>query len=77
MGYRKGREHIMTAKTLFEKIERLPYPQRQAVYTVVQTMVDSYEVSQDTEYKIEPFETEEDARAFGRSITRKALNEVW
>jgi hypothetical protein len=67
----------MTTETLFEKIERLPYAQRQAVYTVVQTMVDSYEVSQNREQKIEPFETEEDANAFGKSITRRALNEVW
>ncbi|MDR1185586.1 MAG: hypothetical protein LBK67_12435 [Coriobacteriales bacterium] len=67
----------MTTETLFEKIERLPYAQRQAVYTVVQTMVDSYEIQPNAEHKIEPFETEEDASMFGRSITRRALSEVW
>jgi hypothetical protein len=67
----------MTTEALFEKIERLPYAQRQAIYTVVQTIVDSYEVPQNKEQKIEPFETEEDASAFGRSITRRALSEIW
>jgi hypothetical protein len=77
MRFSKGGERVMTTETLFEKIDRLPYAQRQAVYTVVQTMVDSYEPPQSIEQKIEPFETEEDANAFGRSITRRALSEVW
>jgi hypothetical protein len=69
----------MTTEVLFERIERLPYTQRQAVYAVVQTLVDSYETSPHTGpgHDAEPFETEEDAGAFGRSIARRALSEVW
>jgi hypothetical protein len=69
----------MTTEALFERVERLPYTQRQTVYAVVQTLVDSYETPSHTEpgHGAEPFETEEDAGAFGRSIARRALSEVW
>jgi hypothetical protein len=77
MRFGKGGERAMTTEALFEKIERLPCAQRQVIYAVVQTMVDSFETLPNAEPKIEPFETEEDASAFGRSITRRALSEIW